>query len=188
MTLDPSRPVAFFMTDASRGTTPAHVTTLPVRTGVIFRDYAHADRATLGQSYRDACRRHGLPFFVAGSIELANALGADGLHLPEHRIDEAKDLPFKGGLVSAACHTQAAILQAARSGVDMAIASPIFPTESHPSATTLGIEGLLALLNASPIPVYALGGINSETIKQLPTHPQLAGVAAIGMFINKIKT
>ncbi len=184
MTRKPAHPTAFFMTDEARGTSPDHVANLPADAAVIFRDYDHPDRATLGRLYKDACQRRGLLFFVAGDQDLAIELGANGLHIPEHQIADISHLRNERWLVSAACHSSESLMSAAQNGADLALLSPIFPTKSHPDAMALGVDTLTDILDRSPIPIYALGGIDATTIKQLPDHPRLAGVAAIGYFMR----
>ena len=177
-------PSAFFMTDSARGTTPAHVATLPDNTGVIFRDYDHKNRTELGRAYKQACQDRGLVFLVAGDAKLAETLAADGLHMPEHMFIQFPPARHEHWMISAACHSKETVLKAAQYGADLAILSPIFPTLSHPDAHPLGLKGLTHTLDASPIPIYALGGIDQNTMAQLPDHPRLAGVAAIGMFLR----
>jgi thiamine-phosphate pyrophosphorylase len=59
------------------------------------------------------------------------------------------------------------------------IVAPVFPTASHPGATTLGAIRLRLIAQQSPLPVYALGGIDAWTVRNLQG-AKLAGVAAIG--------
>ena len=177
-------PTAFFMTDTARGTAPGHVAALPPGTAVIFRDYNHPDRTNLAKAYQRACQQHGTMFFVAGDKQLAIDLNADGLHLPEHGVNDIEAIPAGRFIISTSCHSKEAILRAAKAGADLAFLSPIFPTRSHPDAKTIGIEGLADALNISPIPIYALGGINQDSIKHLPDHPMLAGFAGIGCFVK----
>jgi len=54
----------------------------------------------------------------------------------------------------------------------------VFPTLSHQRAPGLGVVRFTALARTSPLPVYALGGINAATARRL-TSSGTAGLAAI---------
>jgi thiamine-phosphate pyrophosphorylase len=137
----------------------------------------------LGAQIRAACRRRGLVFICGGSQALAQNLSADGLHIPQWQIVRGKKLrrPKKNWIVTAACHSYAAIQAAAKMGADAAILSPVFPTESHIGAATLGPLRFACLVHHSPIPVYGLGGIDSPNAQRI-IRSGACGLAGIGAF------
>jgi thiamine-phosphate pyrophosphorylase len=175
-------PPLWFMTDRARVTDPLAVaSTLPRGAGVILRDYDAPDRAALAHALADVCRRRGLLFLVAGDDRLAVAVRADGLHLPEWRVRRAPGL--KRGqpswLITAAAHGAVSLRRAVLAGVDAALLSPVFPTRSHPGAPHLGSIRFAALAGSTDMPVYALGGMDADSIRRL-RGAEMAGVAAIG--------
>jgi len=62
--------------------------------------------------------------------------------------------------------------------VDCLFLSPLFPTQSHPGAPTLGALRWAALARGLPAPCMALGGITPARRGAVPRCA--AGVAAIG--------
>lgn len=186
-----------FMTDEARvGPSQDIIKHLPAGTVVIFRDYDALDRAALATDVQQACRQSKCPFFIAGDLDLAKALGADGIHLPEWMLATMAPDDLKGLRVTAACHSPQSLLAAHNLDVDMMLISPIFQTDSHPNAKTLGIAGFINMIRASTIPmtglngkIAALGGINPQTAKQLQNLTALGvtlgAVAAISGLINK---
>lgn len=170
-----------FITDARRAPDPLAVARgLPAGAIIICRDYAHPDRAGLAGALRLGTRQRGQYLLVAGDASLARQVEADGVHLPEYLLRRAPVLDGFG-LVSAACHSRAALQRAAAIGVDFALVSPVFPTVSHPGAAVLGVHRFARLIHKAPVPVVALGGMNERTVKQLRGLP-LFGVAAIDGF------
>ena len=134
---------------------------LPLESWVIFRDYEAAQRRGMGAQVARACRRRGLKFLVAGDEDLALDLEADGLHCPEHLLKEVPKLRLKHPtwLFTAACHSAAAVRAA--SGVHAALFSPVFPTRSHPSGPTVGVERFKEVVRGNPsVPIYALGALH----------------------------
>ncbi len=177
-------PPAFYVADRCAGHEPLAIAAcLPRGSGVIYRDYGAPDRAAYAAEMATLARRRGLVLLVAGDAALARAVGASGWHLPEHRLARPLPPPPGGGLVTAAAHDRRAILRAARAGVDAVLVSPVFATASHPAARAIGPHRLARLLAASPLPVYALGGIDAVRARRLP--PGLAGVAALRAFADQ---
>jgi 8-oxo-dGTP diphosphatase len=76
------------------------------------------------------------------------------------------------------CHDAAELAHARRIGADFATLSPLAATPSHADAAPLGWTGFRELANASPLPVYALGGVGPADIACAHAHGA-QGIAAI---------
>jgi thiamine-phosphate pyrophosphorylase len=175
-------PPLWFMTDASRVADPVAVAgALPRGAGVILRDYEAPGRPDLARRLVRLARQRGLIFLVAGDVSLAAAVGADGVHLPQWLIPRAGMIRRRHPrwLLTAAAHDRKALRRAASAGADAAFVSPVFATASHPGAPHLGSAALSALVWDGGIPVYALGGIDSDTVRRL-RGTGVAGVGVIG--------
>lgn len=159
---------------------------LPPGGAVILRDAGHPGRERLARQLRAATRLRGQLLLIAGDPVLAEAVGADGLHLPEAMLGDGRIQRWRrrrpGALVTAAAHSLDALRRAERAGVDAALISPVFPTASHPEARTLGPFRAAALARASRLSLYAMGGIDRTSARRLP--PVFAGIAAIGLFAD----
>ncbi len=177
-------PPIILMTDAARLADPvAAIAGLPRGSAVILRHYDDPDRETLARNLLELTRPGGIRLLIAGDARLARRLGADGLHLPEWmaRRDKAEWQAWRrpGWLVTAAAHSPAALWNACRAGADAALLAPVFATNSHPGAKTLGALRFAAWCGRAPLAVYALGGITAETARRLGPGPAV-GIAAIG--------
>lgn len=176
------------MTDERRLPDPlAVLDDLPPGAAVILRHYraAASERDALAHRLAAACRRRGLRLLIAGDARLAVEVRADGLHLPEAMLRSApltwRRCRQRSWVVTAAAHSSAAIRRAASAGVDAVLLSPVFASRSHPGAPTLGPLRFVALVANSPVPIYALGGVDSHTIRRL-TGSGAVGIAGIGGF------
>lgn len=160
---------------------------MPAGAAVIFRDYDAPRRESLARRYLSICRGRGVFFLVAGDAALAARLGADGVHWPAFGKGVAA-APFATAgnrlIATASCHDGAALSAAAAQGASLALLSPVFPTQSHRGAASLGIARFKALAGASPIPVLALGGVD-ETVAPPLAGPNVAGIAAISAFLPR---
>jgi thiamine-phosphate pyrophosphorylase len=182
------------MTDRRRIPNPEPVLrALPKGAAVIFRDYDEPGREAVARRYLSICRRRGAFFLVAGDAELAENIGADGVHWPSggnrgpaigRRVRRSR-FPISDSrfLISAACHNAAQLAAAAARGASLALLSPVFPTQSHPGTEHLGAARFKALAAASPVPVLALGGVEAGNAHLL-AGKHVAGFAAIGAFVS----
>lgn len=117
-----------------------------------------------------ACRAAGVPCLVDDHLDLALAVGADGVHLG------ALDLPVadaravldgcgRAGLVGATATTAAEARAAEAAGADYVGFGPVFPTSSKASpARVKGLGGLAEACAAVRIPVVAIAGVTPERV------------------------
>jgi thiamine-phosphate pyrophosphorylase len=155
---------------------------LPAGSAVILRDRDRARRAALADRVQPLCRRRSVRLLIANDWRLARSIGADGVHLSEASVRRASR-PWKGSrppgwIVTAAAHSPAAVRRAVKLGVDAVLLSPVFATKSHPAARTIGPLRFARWVGESPIPVYALGGIDARGVRRL-RNSGAAGFAAI---------
>lgn len=126
------------------------------------------DEQVLGELYQQLepwCREQGLPLVLNASIELANELGAERLHLTSSRLNSLEERArFSGIWLSASCHDESELARASELDLDFATLSPVQQTASHPGAALLGWSGFFDLSEKAVIPVYALGGVTGKEL------------------------
>lgn len=106
------------------------------------------------------------------ALGVMSELGADGIHLPLDVLREwraasgRRSAPQAGAvqLVGTSAHSASELAEAAALGADYATLSPIFATACKPGAAPLGTAALAAACKASPLPVFALGGIGMDKL------------------------
>ncbi len=177
-------PALILMTDERRLADPLPAAArLPRGAAVILRHYAAADRPALVRELAALCRRRGLLLLVAGDLGLARAVGAQGIHLPGHRLRRGPvcrpGARRPGWLVTAAAHSPADFARARRAGADAVLLSPVFQTASHPGMPALGPLRFALWCRAARLPVYALGGIATGCANRL-LGSGAVGIAGIG--------
>lgn len=119
---------------------------------------------------RDLTARHGAPLLINDRVDVALAVGADGVHLPGHGLPAHSLRRWLGsGLqICAAAHSVAEARLLAQAGADAVTLSPIWPTPSKPALPVaqggvqpLGQSILAQAVRQLAVPVFALGGIDS---------------------------
>jgi thiamine-phosphate pyrophosphorylase len=172
-------PALVLMTDDERLPDPlAAARALPRGSMVILRARQKSHRAKLATELRRITRAAGNKLLIANDADLAARIGADGIHLSES--DAAQAAHWRAlhprWIVTAAAHTARATC---RPALDAVFLSPVFATQSHPESRSLGAMRLRCVAQMAPLPVYALGGIDSGTAGRL-ADAALIGLAAIG--------
>jgi thiamine-phosphate pyrophosphorylase len=177
----PRLPPLILMTDALRLSDPLEAARgLPEGAAIIVRHSDALARVKLATSLNRIARERGLLLLIAADAMLAARIGCVGLHLPETRAREAAHWKalHPSWLITAAAHSARGVGIAARSRCDAVLLAPAFATQSHVERAPLGVSRFCFVAHASPVAVYALGGVNEKTIRRL-AGARLAGVAAI---------
>jgi len=105
------------------------------------------------------CRSHSARVLINSDAELALKTGADGIHLNATQLMATTSRP-DFPLVAASTHNAEELAQAARLGLDFVVLGPVRETATHPGQPGIGWQALERLIATTPIPVYALGGLN----------------------------
>ena len=118
---------------------------------------------------KELCARRRVPFVVNDSVEIALAIGADGVHVGQSDI-RGRDIRAMIGPdrilgISAGTAEEAAAAQ--RAGADYIGAGAVFGTGTKEGARNLSMEQLRAITRAVSIPVVAIGGIGPGNLRQL---------------------
>ena len=173
-------PSLVLLTDDERLADPlAAARALPKGAMVIVRARQSAHRAHLAQAMAPIVHARDLVLLIADDPLLAIRCGAHGVHFPEKHSARASYWRARRPrwLITASAHSSRA--SACTRHADAILLGPVFATQSHPGAQTLGPIRTRLIARAIAKPVYALGGIDAKSIMQL-NGANLAGVAAIG--------
>jgi thiamine-phosphate pyrophosphorylase len=118
----------------------------------------------LGLRLREATRAAGAALIVNDRLDLAIALGAEGVHLGRRSVTvaDARALLPEGTWVSVACHAPAEVARAADEGADAALLSPIFASPGK--GPPIGVEALREARRVAGgrLQIVALGGVTAE--------------------------
>jgi 8-oxo-dGTP diphosphatase len=137
--------------------------------------WAPDQRVSVARRICVLAHRYGATTLLAGSALEADRAGAGGVH------SEAKALcrmharpPVR--LWSVACHGEDDLKRAQALGADLAMVSPVLACGTRP---LLGWEGMRRLSAATPIPLYAKGGLDVGHLGQA-LQAGAAGIAVNG--------
>lgn len=126
----------------------------------------------LAQECRDLCRQYEVPFFIDDDIQMALAVGADGVHLGQSDMPVAEAAALcEGKLLVGLSHNTLAEIEASRhnAALDYCAIGPIFPTQSKEKPNpTVGIERIRQIRALDfDRPLVAIGGITAGTAAEV---------------------
>ena len=139
-------------------------------TAVQVRDPAATTRelAALASAVQDALRGSNIPMIVNDRVDVALAVGADGVHVGQQDLDPVAARRLIGphlhlGLSVSDLAEHAAALTLPPGTVDLLGVGPIRDTPSKTDAApALGFGGLEAICAAGQLPCVAIGGLRTE--------------------------
>lgn len=148
------------------------------------KDLPYEERLRLGREVASRAFEHGARLLVNGDPELAEALGADGVHLGKGTVSvSAVRAGGYAGLIGYSAHAGEEAARAFTEGADFVTLSPVFPTKSKfSSGPLLGLEAFARECEVAGGPVYALGGVGADNASAC-LERGARGVALIGAIL-----
>jgi thiamine-phosphate pyrophosphorylase len=121
-----------------------------------------ARRAAEARALLELCRGHGVLCMINDDVELATAIGADGVHLgkDDGRVDAARVQLGPRAVIGVSCYDSLErALQAAHEGADYVAFGSFFTSTSKPAAVRAPLSLLRDARARLSIPLCAIGGI-----------------------------
>ena len=150
------------------------------------KDLPEAERLALAHQLRALTRRYRARLLINGSVDIALAAEADGVHLgaSSQPVAEARRLLGPKRLIGYSAHSLDELALVTRQGADFATFSPVFFTPSKAAyGPPQGLEQLAAACSASPVPVFALGGIDQHRVAAI-RQAGAKGIAVISTILS----
>lgn len=151
-----------------------------------YKSAAASDLYSLGQSILPYIRQEHAGLLINDRVDVAQALGANGVHLAAKSLPVQAVRPMVGDnmLIGCSVHSVEEAIQAEKQGASYVTYGHIFTTHSKPGLPPRGVDALQHVVNAVSIPVLAIGGITLETIDQV-LKTGVAGIAVIGAVMSQ---
>lgn len=120
----------------------------------------------LGKSLLEVTKKYGIPLIINDSPELAEKIGADGVHLGggDRSIGHARSVLGKEAIIGVSCYGQIERgINAERAGADYVAFGTPYYTPTKPDRTPTPFDILRKAKQViTSIPVFAIGGITPQ--------------------------
>lgn len=134
---------------------------------------------------RKLCEKYNALFLVNDRIDVALAVEAHGVHIGQDDmpLSLARKILPKGSVIGVTVHNREEAIKAIKEGADNLGVGALFSTNSKDDATLMNMEILKEIRSISNIPLYGIGGINTDNLTE--EHLKvLEGVAVISALLN----
>lgn len=152
------------------------------------KDLTTRELFLLAQQLRHLTQSYNCRLIINDRIDIALAVSADGVHLGQHSLPPraARDILGANALIGVSTHSHLELQRAQDQGADFATYGPVYFTPSKAEyGPPVGIHSLQEAISSVNIPVFALGGIKSENIREVLSSG-CYGVAAISALSNAL--
>lgn len=123
----------------------------------------------LARVVKEVTDAYEVPLLINDRVDIAMAVGADGVHLGQTDIPVrvARNLLGADKIVGATANTVEKAVEACKFGADYLGVGDVFGTSTKSDARPVTWEELKKIREAVPIPIVAIGGIRKENIHKL---------------------
>ena len=127
------------------------------------------DRLNCAQKLRQLCQQYGAIFIVNDRVDLALAVDADGIHLGQEDmpIAVARQLLGPGRIIGRSTTNPEEMQRAVQEGADYIGVGPVYETPTKAGKVATGLEYVRYAAQHSPIPWFAIGGIDVNNINDV---------------------
>ena len=141
---------------------------------VQYRDKSHdgARRYDEAKAMRDLCRHYRAVFIVNDDIDLAERVGADGVHLGRDDASPAVARERLGpdALIGATCYNQIELAAPAlAAGADHVAFGRFFASHTKPGEIYASLDLLRAARSTLDCPIVCIGGIRADNAARMPS-------------------
>lgn len=163
----------------SRGRSNLEVVQALIRAGVRLIQYREKDKSMRAKYYeclaiREMTAAAGVALIVNDQVDLALAVGADGVHLGQDDlpVERARDLAGGDLLIGLSTHSPEQAQAAVQTGVvDYIGVGPLFATSTKKDVVPpVGLNYLDYVVANIPLPLVAIGGIKEHNIAEVRRH------------------
>lgn len=138
---------------------------------VQYRNKDADDRIQIaeGKQLCDLCHQYSALFLMNDRADLAVAVGADGVHLGQQDlpIAVARQILGPNKIIGRSTTNPHEMASAIAEGADYVGVGPVYKTPTKPGKAPAGLDYVRYAAKHSPIPWFAIGGINASNIKNV---------------------
>lgn len=161
-----------------------------IKGGVTIVQIREKDRSTreyieLATKVHEITRRYDVPLIVDDRIDVAMAVGAEGVHLGQSDmpVKMARDILGENVIIGATTKTVEQAREAYDSGADYLGVGAIYPTTTKVKTVLTSVDTLKDICASVPIPANAIGGLTKDNLQILKGAP-VAGICVVSAIMK----
>lgn len=150
------------------------------------KDLAEEKYLNLAEKAFKFCAGQEKKLILHNYLSAAKKLSQSKIHLPLSMLEKNPPLREEFEIIGTSVHSLEQLKKAEALGASYVTAGHIFKTNCKKDLAPRGISFLQSICNRSHIPVYAIGGINLETVSMLAEvkSPMFKGICIMSEFMT----
>lgn len=150
------------------------------------KDLAEEKYLNLAEKAFNFCSGQEKKLILHNYLSAAKKLSQSKIHLPLSMLEKNSPLREEFEIIGTSVHSLEQLKNAEALGASYVTAGHIFKTDCKKDLAPRGISFLQSICNRSHIPVYAIGGINLETVSMLAEvkSPMFKGICIMSEFMT----
>lgn len=130
------------------------------------KDLSSRDFYHMGLKIREITRKYNVPLIINDRVDIALAVGADGVHLGQSDLDckVARRILGDDIIIGVTAHSVTEALEAQKAGADYLGVGAMRATGTKSDAKVISPTELVAIRKRITIPIVIIGGINKSNV------------------------
>ncbi len=140
---------------------------------------------SLAEKVHEITMRYNIPLIIDDRVDVALAVNAEGVHVGQSDmpVKIARQLMGADKIVGATAKNVPQALEAFQQGADYLGVGAIYPTTTKVKTVLTSVDTLKEIVNAVPIKVNAIGGLNRDNIHVLK-NSGIDGICAVSAIMK----
>ena len=141
----------------------------------------------LGKKIKLLCGEYNALFIVNDRVDIAFAVGADGVHLGQDDMDiqSAREILGENAIIGVSTHAPEQAQKAVLDGADYIGVGPVFTTPTKPGRQSVGLEYVKWVSDNIDLPAFAIGGIDLDNVNEVISNGAKR-IAVVRAIINSV--
>lgn len=149
------------------------------------KDKTTREYIELAKKVHKISKKYGIPLIIDDRVDVAIAAEAEGVHLGQSDmpVEAARKILGNDFIIGATTKTVSQAKEAYEQGADYLGVGAIFPTTTKVKTVLTSTDTLKDICSAVPIPVNAIGGLNSKNLNVLEGI-DIAGICVVSAIMK----
>jgi|UniRef100_UPI0037832268 thiamine-phosphate pyrophosphorylase len=114
-------------------------------------------------------REHGVPLVINDHLEVAAAVGSEGVHVgqDDDAVAKARAVVGSACFVGKSTHSLAQAVAAQAEGADYIGFGPLYATGTKPDYVPIGLQDITEVHRLVKLPIFCIGGVNAARLNEI---------------------
>lgn len=151
------------------------------------KDCSSREFYDMGLKIRQITRAYGVPLIINDRVDIALAVGADGVHIGQSDLDctTVRRIVDKDMIIGVTAHNLAEAMQAIKDGADYLGVGAMRATSTKKEAKVISPDELIAIRQKVEVPIVIIGGINKGNVCEFKGKG-IDGIAVVSAIVSQL--